>query len=292
MPRVRLPAGEISYTDSGGDGPCVVLLHGVLMNHSLWREVIPLLREECRCIAPVLPLGGHRTPMSDDADLTLLGIGRIVADFLEALDLQDVVVVGNDWGGVQVLMARGRTARVGKAALVACEAFDNYPPGLPGRALHSAARLPGGLFLVAQILRWAPFQRLPMTFGWMAKRAIPPHVVRAWTQPARANRRIRRDLRSYVLGLPDKRALEQLGRDATRFDKPVLVVWASEDRVMPVEHGRRLAEAFPDARLLPVDDGYTLLPEDQPELLARALADFAHGRPVGDSPARRPASRD
>jgi pimeloyl-ACP methyl ester carboxylesterase len=58
------------------------------------------------------------------------------------------------------------------------------------------------------------------------------------------------------------------------FNRPALVVWASQDRVMPAEHGRRLAGLLPQGRLTEVDDSYTLMPLDQPAGLARAIQDF------------------
>jgi len=66
------------------------------------------------------------------------------------------------------------------------------------------------------------------------------------------------------------------------FDRPVLVVWAEDDRVMPCEHGRRLADHFPRGRLVEVADSYTLIPEDQPGALAGAIREF-----VGDGDAER-----
>ncbi len=53
------------------------------------------------------------------------------------------------------------------------------------------------------------------------------------------------------------------------FERPALVVWASGDRVMPPEHGRRLAELLPHGRLVDIADSYTLIPLDQPTELAR-----------------------
>lgn len=55
---------------------------------------------------------------------------------------------------------------------------------------------------------------------------------------------------------------------------PCWSVWATEDRIMPREHGPRLARLFPDARLIEVEDSYTLIPEDQPDLLIHDLRDF------------------
>ncbi|RLV70405.1 Oxidoreductase [Streptomyces sp. CBMAI 2042] len=96
MGEVRLSGGVITYEVGGGDGPVVVLLHGVAMDGSLWRHVVAGLGGGVRCIVPTLPLGGHRRPMEPDADLTVLGVARLVAEFLEALRLDDVTLVMMD----------------------------------------------------------------------------------------------------------------------------------------------------------------------------------------------------
>ena len=69
--------------------------------------------------------------------------------------------------------------------------------------------------------------------------------------------------------------LVEAARSLPRFERPALVVWASEDRIMPPGHGRRLAELLPDARLVELADSYILLPLDQPEQFAGAIRDFA-----------------
>ena len=130
------------YSDTGGDGPAVVLLHGVLMNRSLWAKVVDGLRDRYRCIIPELPFGAHRTPMPDDTGLTLESIVAMVAEFLVELDLHNVTLVCNDWGGAQLVISPGGSDRVANLVLVSCEAFDNYPPGLPGRRLCLNASLP------------------------------------------------------------------------------------------------------------------------------------------------------
>ena len=139
MRQIDLSAGTIEYEDTGGDGPVLVLLHGLIMDASLWDDVIADLSADHRCVAPTLPLGAHRQAMRADADLSLPGIARLAAEFLDRLDLQDVTLAGNDTGGalVQLLMAE-RDARVTRAVLVSCDAFDNFPPGLTGKALVAA----------------------------------------------------------------------------------------------------------------------------------------------------------
>ena len=74
MSEVELSAGTLEYTDSGGDGPVLVFLHGVAMDASVWEPVIADLRRDHRCVAPTLPLGAHRRPMRRDADLSLRGV--------------------------------------------------------------------------------------------------------------------------------------------------------------------------------------------------------------------------
>ena len=273
MSEVELSAGTIEYEDTGGGGPAVVLLHGLAMDGSLWRHVVADLRSDYRCLVPTLPLGGHRRPMRPDADLSPRGIARLVAEFLERLDLRDVTLVSNDWGGAQLLISEGRAERVGRLVLASCEAFDNFPPGLPGRAVWLAAKLPGGLNALAQPLRLRPLRRLPLAFGWIAKRPIPHDVVDAWLRPVLTQREIRRDLRKYVRAV-DKRDMLEATEQLRSFDRPALVIWAAEDRVMPPEHGRRLAELLPRGQLVEISDSYTLIPEDQPAELARALRTF------------------
>src|SRR3954449_3736681 len=132
MPEIDLTAGTIEYQDTGGDGPVVVLLHGLAMDGSLWRDVVAELRGEHRCIVPTLPFGSHTRPMRPDADLSLGGHARLVAELLERLDLRDVTLVQNDLGYAQIT-ALEHGERIGRLVLASCEAFNNLPPGLPGR---------------------------------------------------------------------------------------------------------------------------------------------------------------
>jgi pimeloyl-ACP methyl ester carboxylesterase len=113
-----------------------------------------------------------------------------------------------------------------------------------------------------------------MTWGWMSKRPIPNEVMDEWFRPLLTNQEIRRDLRKYATSIPPKKVLLEWPERLCAFARPALVVWAAEDRVMPREHGRRLAELFPRGRLVEIPDSYTLIPEDQPGELARAIRGF------------------
>jgi pimeloyl-ACP methyl ester carboxylesterase len=286
MPHVELDAGTIDYDDTQGPGPVVVLVHGLLMDGAQWRHVVADLRRDHRCVLPTLPMGAHRRPMRPGADLSLRGLGRILTEFLERLDLREVTLCFNDWCGAQVMIADGGVDRVGRLVLVSCEAFENYPPGLPGRLAGLSARVPGGVVIARRALHSRRLRQLPMSFGYMSKRGIPDDIMRAWLQPL-TRPEIRRDYRKYAGDTRrGKRDLLAATGALPAFDRPVLVAWATEDRLMPPGHGRRLAQAFPDSQLVEIPDSYTLIPEDQPAVLAAHLRRFIAGQPAG-----RPASR-
>ncbi|MFJ1557704.1 alpha/beta fold hydrolase [Streptomyces mirabilis] len=272
---IELSAGTVAYRDTGGDGPVLVLLHGLMMDASLWDETITELAADHRCVAPTLPLGAHRHGMRADADLSLPGVARLVAEFLDRLDLRDVVLVGNDTGGalVQLMMVDG-AARVAGVVLVSCDAFDNFPPGLTGRTLVLSGRLPPRLFgMFMQQMRLRPLRRTPVAFGWLTLRGDA--ATARWIRPVLERPEIRRDaVRTLRAAAADTGLLLAAAERLPRFDRPVLVVWARGDRVMPPEHGRRLAALLPRGRLVEIDDSYTLVPLDRPTELARAIREF------------------
>jgi pimeloyl-ACP methyl ester carboxylesterase len=283
MPEIELSAGTIEYTDTGGDGPVLVFLHGVTVAPSQWRHVVAGLSGEYRCVLPHLPLGSHPHPMRPDADLSLRGMAMLIGEFLEKLDLRDVTLVQNDWGGAQVLVAHGGAERVARMVLVACEAFDNYPPGIAGRLLVLTARIPGGLALLTQLLRFRAARRAPGGWGWMSKRPVPDDVMDGWFRPAREQAAVRRDLATYGRSIPPRDVLMEWAERNRSFAGPVLVAWAAEDRLMPADHGRRLAALYPQGRLVTIPDSYTLVPEDQPAALTAAIRAFLSETPVAAS---------
>ena len=275
MPQIELSAGTIAYSDTGGGGPVIVLLHGLLMDASLWDEVTADLSPGHRCVVPTLPLGAHTRAIKPGADLSLPGIAKLVAEFLDRLGLDDVTLVGNDTGGavVQLLAADG-APRIGRVVLASCDAFGNFPPGLTGRTLALAGKLPPPLFSLAmQQMRLRPLRRLPVAFGWLTKRGDA--ATARWIRPVLTQPEIRRDTARMLRSVfADKRLLLRTAEALPAFDRPALVVWATDDRVMPPEHGRRLATLLPNARLFEIPDSYTLIPLDQPAQLAEAIRKF------------------
>lgn len=272
MARIELSAGPIDYQDTGGAGPVLVFGHGLPMNHQQWRKVIPLLGGY-RCVLPTLPLGGHLQPMKPDADLSQRGMALLLGEFIERLELDDVTLILNDWGGGQFLISEGRAERVGRLVLVACEAFDNFPPG-PARMLAKACKVPGGAWLLMQLMRSKTVRNNKRGYGGMSLRGVPDEIMQEWFAPAIHNSAIRRDFGKFATGAPDRDTLLAWTERLRSFDRPVLVVWATEDNLMPREHGPRLAELYPQGRLVEIANSSTLIPEDQPEQLTNVLTDF------------------
>jgi pimeloyl-ACP methyl ester carboxylesterase len=277
MDRKTLTLGdgsELEYVDTGTGSSAVVLLHGALMDERLWEPVVERLRPHVRCIVPVLPMGGHRLPRPEGADQSPRAIARLVGDLIRALALPDVTLVGNDTGGAlaQLLVAE-EPGLVDRLVLVSCDAFENFPPGLPGRTMAIASAVPGGLRMAMAMLRAPALRRLPMTFGWMTKRPIEAAVFNGWLDAYAADRRVRRDVGEMMKAV-DRHQLVAAAAELHRFGGPALIVWATDDHVMPPEHAERLARALKNATVSLVDDSYTLVPLDQPERLANLITGF------------------
>ncbi len=269
--QAHLPAGTIEYVDTEGVGPVVVLCHGLLMDHTVWAHVIPALASVARVIAPTLPVGSHRLPMDEDADLSLNGQATILGDFIEQLALEHMTLVVSDLGYPLVLAAKGHAA-IDKLVILPCELYDNIPPGLPGKVVSRAAHLPGGLFMAVQTLLLPGAASLPLTLGRMA-RHVPRSMLRGWVAGPRKSKAVRQDLVKYIRAT-DLDDLLSATEDLATFARPTLVLWSRQDRVMPYAHAIRLTESMRSAELLTFETGKTLLQLDQPTLVAEHLTRF------------------
>jgi pimeloyl-ACP methyl ester carboxylesterase len=271
--RVDLDAGTIHYRDSGS-GPTIVFAHGLLVNGSLWRKVTPLLDGEFRCVVPDLPLGSHRDPMRAGADLTPPGVAKVLADFMAALDLEDVTLVGNDTGGaISQLVAANHPERLGRLVLTPCDAYENFLPPF-FRPLQYAAKVPGLLTTLVQPMRIRALQRGPMGFGMLiSPENIDPDVLDSWIRPYLGDGGVRRDAIRFLRSITNRYTIEAAEK-LRSFDRPTLIAWAPEDRFFKLRFAERLAEEIPNARLVRIEDSRTFVSEDQPERLAEEITSF------------------
>lgn len=284
---IDLPTGIISYRAIGpADGSPVVLVHGFFVDGAVWGDVPERLAARgLRVLVPTWPLGAHASAMATDADLSPPGIARIVGSFLRALDLRDVTLIGNDAGGVvcqffvadSVSDAVDDLGRVGRLILTNCDAFEVLAP-FPFNLLLRLVRHPGPARAILAMTRWARLRNGVLGFGALVCRPLTVAETAPWLEPYLTNAAVRRDVARFARGC--RRAdLIEAGKRLAAFERPVLVCWAPRDRVFPIALGRRLAAAFPDARLIQINGSRTYVALDQPAQLATEIAGFAAEMP-------------
>jgi pimeloyl-ACP methyl ester carboxylesterase len=267
---VELAQGKVRYREQG-EGEPIVFVHGYLVDGRLWSDTAETLAGAHRCILPDWPLGAHRVPMKTDADLSPPGIADLIADFLDALDLNEVTIVGNDTGGAmsQILVTR-RPERVGRLVLTNCDSHENFPPSI-AKLMPPLARVPGAMAAIGLPLRIGALRRA--AFAPFAKSKIPPELIDSWMEPSQRDSGVRRDVKKVTAGLHKRYTLEAAEKLA-RFDRPTLLAWAPEDPFFKLAYAKRLAETIPDARLETIPDAKTFVPLDQPQRLAELIGSF------------------
>ncbi|HWI74784.1 MAG TPA: alpha/beta fold hydrolase [Baekduia sp.] len=281
MPELTLQQGTIRYRDEG-TGPTIFFVHGALVDGRLWDPLVERLRDRFRCVVPDLPLGSHELPLKAHADLSPHGLAALLAQILDALDLEDVTLVGNDTGGALCqLLVVAEPERVGRLVLTDCDAFGDFPPKA-FKPLVAAAKVPGALRAMLEPMRAKAARRLPIAYGWLAKRPIPDDVTDGWVLRALKDPGVMADLRKALSQLDPSVLLDNTPK-LTSFAKPVMLVWSRDDKFFKVEHAHRLAAIFPDARVEELTDSYTFVSWDQPDRVAELVGGFAGGAPSGQA---------
>lgn len=274
MPTVDLPQGRVHYRVAGpadGERSAVVFLHGLLVDGELWSGVAEALAAQgVRSYAPDLPLGAHPIALEPHAELSPRGVARLVLAFLEALDLTDVTLVGNDTGGAlcQFLVDLDPT-RVRGLVLLNCDAFEKFPPP-PFGLLVKAGRRAGRLRILANAMRLTRARHSLLGYGPLARGPLDAALTRRWITPALTDAGVRRDTARFLRAVHPADLVDVSTR-LHRFTRPVLLLWGSADRFFTLALARRLQSVLPGARLVPVEGGRTFLPLDQPARVAAEI---------------------
>ena len=269
MKQLTLNQGTLQYRDTG-EGPAVVFVHGLLASGELWSGVVERLGGY-RCIVPDWPLGSHHVPMEPSADLSPGGVAQLVADFLAALDLRDVTLVGNDSGGaICQLVATRHPERIGRLVLTNCDAFELFPPPQFGY-LKWLPRIPGAMWLLSRVMLALPSaRRMKMAYGALAEHKIDDALLRAWVEPSARDGRIRRDTAKFIRGVDPALTLEAAERLRT-FARPTVLLWGANDPFFRPSLGERLAAQLPRARFEAIEGARTFVPLDRPEAVAAGI---------------------
>jgi pimeloyl-ACP methyl ester carboxylesterase len=246
-------------------------VHGALVDQRVWGSVPDeLARNGFRCIVPTWPLGSHTVPVNDGADLSPRGLATMIHDFMVALDLSDVTLVGNDsGGGLCQFLIDGHPERVGRVVLTNCDAFDEFPP-FPFTVVFALLRGPKSIAALAALMRLRPLRHSPLGYGLLMNDP-DPELTASWLEPARADRRIRRDLAAQLRHIAATDLTDVSTRFA-QFTKPVTVVWGMRDRVFKPSLANRLAAQFPGSALIEVPGAKTFVSLDDPPAVVDAIA--------------------
>jgi pimeloyl-ACP methyl ester carboxylesterase len=279
---IELSQGTIHYRDDGAGEP-IVFVHGLLVDGRLWQHVTPLLSHEHRCITPDLPLGSHSSPLRDGAERSPRGIARLLAELLDALELERVTLVANDTGGaIAQILAAERPERLRALVLTNCDCLENFPPALL-RPMRWLTYVPGAYAALARATGSARLRRSPLGFGLLSRRALPDDLTADWLVPLR-RRAIRADVIATIRAIHSSDTLEAAERLRER-PLPLLLAWAPNDRFFPLRYAQRLAEMVPGSELELMRESRTFVPHDEPERLAQLIDEFV--RAQAQSPQQR-----
>ena len=272
MPEVRLDQATISYRVLGPEEsphPPVLFVHGILVDHRLWVKVAEVLAGKgFRCFLPDLPLGSHKIPVDDDVLRSPSAAAELVHEFVVALDLQDVTLVGNDTGGgLCQLLIDAHPERIGRLVLTNCDAFDKFPP-FPFNVVFATMRGPRSIKALAGLMRIPALRSSPLGFGLLLER--DDELTGSWIEPCIADRRIAQNLATLLRGVAAT-DLTDVATRLPRFDKPVTVVWGQADRSFTPALGRRLAALFPNVKLIEVPNARTFVALDAPAAVVDAI---------------------
>jgi pimeloyl-ACP methyl ester carboxylesterase len=272
MKVANIELGKIIYKDVGA-GPVIVFLHGTLSNGNTWRKVVNTISMDYRCVIPDLPLGGHSQPLDSRTDLTPIGIALLLKQFLDELSLNDIILVGNDTGGAYAqVFTMLYPEKVSRLVLCNTDAFEVFPPK-QFSLLKTGVIIPGFTFLMAQLFKVKPLLKTSMVLGLLSHTLSKEELSTLYIQPFIHDKGVRADFTKVVKGWSSTYTI-QAAEKLTSFTKPVLVIWGANDKLFPVELGKRVSAIFKDARFELVENALTYVQEDQPEEFARKLVYF------------------
>ena len=274
LKRAALSAGEIAYRELG-EGRPLVFIHGLFLNGSIWDRMARDLAKEYRCIIPEWPLGGHWSPMKADADLSPAGAAKLVAEFLEALELEDVVLIAGDFGAVVAKVAAARhNQRIGALVITNCDALEVFP----AKGFEYFAwlpKIPGGTWGMAKAMYHLEGLRQGQgSFGGFTRNPMPPQMTKSFVEPLAAKSGVRRDASKMMLGM-DKALTLALPAELQAAGLPVLIIWGVEDHLFPLDLGRRLRDAIgANAQIAEIAQAKAFVMWDAPAKCARAVSEF------------------
>ena len=268
---VETPSGRINYVESG-KGPVALFVHGVLLNNHLWRHQLSGLSDIRRCIAPDLLAHGD-TEIKPDQDVSVTANARMLTQFLDALDIQQVDLVGNDsGGGIAQIFAAKHPERVRSLTLTNCDAHDNWPPEAfkPFLSMATAGGLRG---VLDAMLADKNVFRSPQALGPAYEHAerVSDETIETYLRPLVRTEQRTRDFQRFLAAFDSAHTVSiESGLKALRA--PTLIAWGTDDIYFDVKWSRWLASTIPGTRKRVEFEGARIFfPEERPAELNREL---------------------
>ncbi len=245
--KVQTASGLIGYMEQGS-GPVALFLHGVLLNGHLWRHQLANLSDIRRCIAVDLLAHGE-TEISPDQDVSVTANAKMLKEFLDALEVDQVDLVGNDsGGGIAQIFAALHPERVRSLALTDCDVHDNWPPEAFKPFLTMAAA--GGLGgMLHAMLSDKSIYRSAQALGpaYEHPEELSDDSIEQYLRPLVRTEQRTRDLQRFLAAFDNKHTLAIEERLKT-LRAPTLIAWGTDDVYFPEEWSRWLADTIPGTR--------------------------------------------
>jgi pimeloyl-ACP methyl ester carboxylesterase len=261
--------GDIAYLETGS-GPPAVFIHGLFLNADLWQHQLDALASLRRCLAPDLLAHGS-SAVPPDGQLTISLQADMVIEFLNALGLESVDLVGNDSGGaIAQIIAAKMPGRLRTLTLTNCDTHDNWPPAAfaPVHDLADQGLLAGSLAALAADPA-AARHVLAASFEHPGK--IPDDTIRSFFGPFGSSPERAAAVQNYVAGM-DNSVTVAIRDDLTRLLTPTLIVWGAADTFFDVAWARWLATTIPGTvGCVEIPQGRLFHPFERPEVLNQQL---------------------
>jgi pimeloyl-ACP methyl ester carboxylesterase len=278
---VETPSGRISYTEAGS-GPVALFVHGVVLNKYLWRRQLAELSDIRRCIALDLLAHGD-TEIAPDQDVSVTANAKMLREFLDALRIEQVDLIGNDsGGGISQIFAALNPGRIQTLTITNSDAHDNWPPEAFKPFVDMA--IAGGLkdTLNAMLSDKAIF-RSPGALGLAYEHPenVSDEDIEIYLRPHIRTEQRTRDLQRFVAAFDNQHTLA-IEPQLRTLKAPTLIVWGTDDIYFPVKWAHWLAETIPGAKE-PVElkDARIFFPEERAEVFNKLLRDHLTAEGIG-----------
>ena len=248
IPRsVQAASGRISYTEQG-TGPVALFVHGVLLNGYLWRHQLAELSDIRRCIAVDLLAHGD-TEIGPDQDVSVTANAKMLKEFLDALTIDQVDLVGNDsGGGIAQIFAASYPERLRSLTLTDCDTHDNWPPEAfkPFLGMAAAGGLRGTLdAMLSDKSVYRSAQALGQAYEHPEQ--LSDESIEKYLRPLVRSEQCTRDLQRFLAAFDNKHTVAVEAQLKT-LKAQTLIVWGTDDVYFDVKWSRWLADTIPGTR--------------------------------------------